>query len=110
MLNALKAIVENAETELKDELLAFIDKELALLEKRAVKKADPEKAERKTQVLKILTESVEPLAPAAITEKYREITGIGLTTQKIVPILKELLFENAIVRNQKGKVVTYGLV
>lgn len=98
-LTAIKALVVDNE-----ELTAFVDNELALLNKRknTISKAQKEKAEANAKIAEAI---VDFLANA--TEALPTMTisiAVGISPQKATPILKNLVSEGRLkVTNVKNK-------
>lgn len=99
--NQLKAIPEVAENA---DLVAFIDHEIELLQKKSANKKPAKKSDEylalKQTVANALTDE-----PKTITEIINSTEGLkGLNTQKIVPIMKDLVAEGSAARTEeKGK-------
>lgn len=99
--NQLKAIPEVAEN---TELVEFIDHEIDLLQKKSANKKPAKKSDEylalKQTVANALTDE-----PRTISEIINSTEGLkGLNTQKITPIMKDLVAEGSARRtDEKGK-------
>lgn len=99
--NQILAISEVAEN---SELVEFINHEIELLQKKSASKKSAKKSEEfialKNIVAGVLTD--EPMTISEIIKSSNALTGI--TTQKLVPIFKELVLDGVAQRiEEKGK-------
>lgn len=95
--NAIRAIVsDNAE------LVAFIDHELELLDRKNSRRSDKPTAKQlvnkqiKDVIVEVLTDATAPMAIADIIADDPELTG--MTTQKVSALLTQLITEGQVVR------------
>lgn len=98
VLRVMVANAEMAEAE-KDGALAFIDREIELLNKKSNNSRDTKKqAENKALAEVVLAELGKIGKPMAIAEliKASEVLG-AYTTQKLTPIMKTLVTEQKVV-------------
>ena len=98
VLRVMVANAEMAEAE-KDGALAFIDREVELLNKKSNNSRDTKKqAENKALAEVVLAELGKIGKPMAIAEliKASEVLG-AYTTQKLTPIMKTLVTEQKVV-------------
>lgn len=103
---ALSRVVVNSNIsdDEKVRLSEFISHEIALLDKRHAK-SGPTKAQRlnegvKTDILNTLSDS-EGLRATEIAN------ALGLSVQKVTALLRQMVEENLVVREQDKKVVTF---
>jgi hypothetical protein len=111
----IKDIVVNAESEKKDEVLAFIDKQVELLDAKAAK-AQEKAAEKKAEgdelravVLSVVTDELQ-----SADDITAQIDGEGITKAKVVARLAQLVKAETVVKDtiktdDGRKVVAYKL-
>jgi hypothetical protein len=111
----IKGIVENSDSEQKDEVLAFIDKQVELLDAKAAK-AQEKAAEKKAEgdelrgvVLSVVTDELQ-----SADDITAQIDGEGITKAKIVARLAQLVKAETVVKDtiktsDGRKVVAYKL-
>lgn len=119
----VRAIVENSNVENKADILAFIDHEVELLDKKSGKsKATPTQAANAV-TLNIIKEVLSGLdKPATITElltdarlqSYTETTKdgdkvIAMTNQKLSSLVKKLVDAGEVVRTEEKKKAYFSL-
>ena len=112
----LTEIVEATEVEMKEELLAFIDKEVSLIDAKA-EKAKARAAEKKAEgdalrdaVQAVLTEEYQTINDIASQVEGEEITKAKITA-RLTSLVKNGLAEKADVKTEDGKTVkAYKLV
>lgn len=97
----LKGVVENSNIDIKDELIEFIDKQITLINNKAIK-AKEKAAEKKANgdELKITVE-------AALTDEYQTIAGIteqiddeNVSKAKVTARLTQLVNEGLAVKEE----------
>lgn len=111
VLRVMVANAEMAEAE-KDGALAFIDREVELLNKKSSNSRDTKKKEENKALAEVvLTELGKIGKPMAIAEliKASEVLG-AYTTQKLTPILKALKDEQRVVMTTEKKRNYYSVV
>lgn len=88
----LKTIVEGIEVENKEDLLAFIDRELELIENKSIK-AKERAAEKKAEgdELRAAVKAILTTENQTIDEIFGQIEGEDLTKAKIVARLTQLV-------------------
>jgi hypothetical protein len=111
----IKGIVENSDSEQKDEVLAFIDKQVELLDAKAAK-AQEKAAEKKAEgdelravVLSVVTDELQ-----SADDITAQIDGEGITKAKVVARLAQLVKAETVVKDtiktdDGRKVVAYKL-
>ena len=112
----LTEIVEATEVEMKEDLLAFIDKEVNLIDAKA-EKAKARAAEKKAEgdalrdaVQAVLTEEYQTINDIASQVEGEEITKAKITA-RLTSLVKNGLAEKADVKTEDGKTVkAYKLV
>lgn len=112
----LTEIVEATEVEMKEDLLAFIDKEVSLIDAKA-EKAKARAAEKKAEgdalrdaVQAVLTEEYQTINDIASQVEGEEITKAKITA-RLTSLVKNGLAEKADVKTEDGKTVkAYKLV
>ena len=112
----LTEIVEATEVEMKEDLLAFIDKEVSLIDAKAGK-AKARAAEKKAEgdalrdaVQAVLTEEYQTINDIASQVEGEEITKAKITA-RLTSLVKNGLAEKADVKTEDGKTVkAYKLV
>jgi len=88
-----------------EDIVAFIDHEIELLDHKANTKPGPTKAQIandivKTDILCVLMDS----GPRRATE----IAGVlGLSVQKVTALLRQMVMADTVERDQDGKVITF---
>lgn len=97
----LKGVVENSNIDIKDELIEFIDKQITLINNKAIK-AKEKAAEKKANgdELKITVE-------AALTDEYQTIAGIteqiddeNVSKAKVTARLTQLVNEGLAIKEE----------
>lgn len=112
----LTEIVEATEVEMKEDLLAFIDKEVSLIDAKA-EKAKARAAEKKAEgdalrdaVQAVLTKEYQTINDIASQVEGEEITKAKITA-RLTSLVKNGLAEKADVKTEDGKTVkAYKLV
>ena len=112
----LTEIVEATEVEMKEDLLAFIDKEVSLIDAKA-EKAKARAAEKKAEgdalrdaVQAVLTEEYQTINDIASQVEGEEITKAKITA-RLTSLVKNGLAEKVDVKTEDGKTVkAYKLV
>mgnify|MGYP003554256831 CR=1 FL=1 len=112
----LTEIVGATEVEMKEDLLAFIDKEVSLIDAKA-EKAKARAAEKKAEgdalrdaVQAVLTEEYQTINDIASQVEGEEITKAKITA-RLTSLVKNGLAEKADVKTEDGKTVkAYKLV
>ena len=112
----LTEIVEATEVEMKEDLLAFINKEVSLIDAKA-EKAKARAAEKKAEgdalrdaVQSVLTEEYQTINDIASQVEGEEITKAKITA-RLTSLVKNGLAEKADVKTEDGKTVkAYKLV
>ena len=112
----LTEIVGTTEVEMKEDLLAFIDKEVSLIDAKA-EKAKARAAEKKAEgdalrdaVQAVLTEEYQTINDIASQVEGEEITKAKITA-RLTSLVKNGLAEKADVKTEDGKTVkAYKLV
>lgn len=112
----LAEIVGATEVEMKEDLLAFIDKEVSLIDAKA-EKAKARAAEKKAEgdalrdaVQAVLTEEYQTINDIASQVEGEEITKAKITA-RLTSLVKNGLAEKADVKTEDGKTVkAYKLV
>jgi hypothetical protein len=99
--NQLKAIPEVAENA---ELVEFIDHEIDLLQKKSASKKPAKKSDEYLALKQTVANALSD-EPRTISEIINSTEGLkGLNTQKITPIMKDLVAEGSAMRTEdKGK-------
>ena len=110
----LRVLVDNAEMEKeeKDGALAFIDREVELLNKKSNNSRDTKKQEENKALAEVVLAELGKIGkPMAIAEliKASEVLG-AYTTQKLTPILKALKDEQRVVMTTEKKRNYYSVV
>lgn len=110
----LRVLVDNAEMkeEEKDGALAFIDREVELLNKKSNNSRDTKKQEENKALAEVVLAELGKIGkPMAIAEliKASEVLG-AYTTQKLTPILKALKDEQRVVMTTEKKRNYYSVV
>lgn len=110
----LRVLVDNAEMEKeeKDGALAFIDREVELLNKKSNNSRDTKKQEENKALAEVVLAELGKIGkPIAIAEliKASEVLGV-YTTQKLTPILKALKDEQRVVMTTEKKRNYYSVV
>ena len=105
--NQLKEIVAN-----REDLVAFIDHELELLNKKSTSKT-PSKNQIANEGLKdvivnVLTNATEPMTITDITNANEQL--VGLSNQKISALLIQLIGANLVVRTSDKKKAYFSIV
>lgn len=98
VLRVMVANAEMAEAE-KDGVLAFIDREVELLNKKSNNSRDTKKQEENKALAEVVLAELGKIGkPMAIAEliKASEVLG-AYTTQKLTPIMKTLVTEQKVV-------------
>lgn len=111
----LKTIVEGIEVENKEDLLAFIDNELKLIENKSIK-AKERAAEKKAEgdELRATVKAILTTENQTIDEIFGQIEGEDLTKAKIVARLTQLVkageAKKEEVKSENGKrIMVYAL-
>lgn len=90
----LAKVVESAKVENKAELLEFIGKEIAMLEKRSSKsgetKKDKEREELKAELLKALKTLKEPVTISDFQSKFPQFMPPKYSNQKISAMFRQM--------------------
>jgi len=100
MFEAIKSV---AEVSANPDMVAFIDKELEALAKRNSKET---KTQKENKVLKeVVFDSLEVIGkPVTVTELIKGSVDLAdLTPQKVVALLKMLVAENRVLRDDSNK-------
>jgi predicted Rossmann fold nucleotide-binding protein DprA/Smf involved in DNA uptake len=97
-----------AECIVQNRLLAFIDHEVELLDRKRTPKGKSakvvaEQAEAMNDIAEVLFESAEPMRATAIA------TATGYSVQKVSAMLRKMVLAGTVAREQDGKVVTFTL-
>jgi hypothetical protein len=89
------AVIENSAIDNKDELSAFITSRIELIDKKAttVTKADKKKAEERAALMADVLDGLETAnKPIKVSDLIKATPNLaGFSTQKITPILTELI-------------------
>ena len=112
----IKDVLEATEIEAKDELLAFVEKQVEMIENKA-EKAKARAAEKKAEgdalrdaVQAVLTEEYQTINDIASQVEGEEITKAKITA-RLTSLVKNGLAEKADVKTEDGKTVkAYKLV
>lgn len=110
----LKTIVENSNVEAKEELLAFVEKQIELLDNKAAK-AKERSAEKKAE-----GDELREVVKSVLTDEYQtadeianQIEGEDITKAKVTARLTQLINNGDAVKEQKSvdgkRVMTYKL-
>ena len=107
----LKVIVENSTADNKDELVAFIDREVELLNKRNASRAGKptKKQTENNAIVEIIYDTLVSLNEAATIEAIKEadVDLAELTPQKISALLKKLVDAGRVVKSYEKKKAYY---
>lgn len=107
----LKVIVENSAVENKDELVAFIDREVELLNKRNASRTDKptKKQTENNAIVKIIYDTLVYLGKASTIETIKDADAdlSELTPQKISALLKKLVDAGKVVKSYEKKKAYY---
>ena len=107
----VRAIVENSAVENKDELIAFIDREVELLNKRNASRTDKptKKQAENNAIVKIIYDTLVYLGKASTIETIKDTDAdlSDYTPQKISALLKKLVDAGKVVKSYEKKKAYY---
>lgn len=109
---AIRELLEAYTGENGEELIAFVDNELALLAKKAASPRKPsaratENANLKTEIVAFLATAPAPLAIKEIQAGMPSLEG--LSNQRIARMLTDLVNDKVVVKEYVKKVPFYGI-
>lgn len=111
-IEMFKALKEIADVKANADYTAFIDNEIALLEKRKANKSNSLTKNQKAN-LGIMNTIVATLGtldkPVTVTELVKAIGDDTLTNQKVSALLKKLVDDNKVVKEYEKKVARFTL-
>ena len=99
--------IDGTECTNKEELLDFLDNEIALLDKRAAKKSGPTQTQKDNEKLK---EDIEDLLFDKGPKRAGEVAAQGgIPVQKATALLKQLVDEKRVARSTNKKVTLFSI-
>lgn len=106
MFVAINSVVANSNSAQKQELLAFIEHEIELLNRRSSSKTQTPKQKEneafKAEILSFLADAEAPMTVGEIMEKCAALEG--LKSQRVTAIMTQMVKANELVRAEvKGK-------
>ena len=108
MLNAIKAVEAVA---MNEEMVAFIDHELELLDKKSSNKKPTATQEAnvaiKDEIVKVLTDADAPMTASEVLKASAEFDG--MSNQKISALLRQLIADGKVVKATDKKKSVFSL-
>lgn len=111
-IEMFKALKEIADVKANADYTAFIDNEIALLEKRKANKSNSLTKNQKANlgIMATITATLGTLdKPVTVTELVKAIGDDTLTNQKVSALLKKLVDDNKVVKEYEKKVARFTL-
>ena len=110
----LMEIVKASEVENSDELVAFIEHEVELLNKKNSRSDKPTKTQLenealKTQIMSVLKSVGRPITVTQLLKETELANNPNLSNQKVSALLTQLRKADAVVRTVEKKVAFYSL-
>lgn len=103
----LRTVVETANTENKDELLSFIDREVELLNHKSAKSGQTKTQKENVAVKESIKEALAQFsAPVTVSEI---MAIVGLSNQKISALLRQMVKAGEVVRTEEKKKAYFAL-
>jgi len=100
----IRAMVEGSGNERKDEILAFIDHEVELLEKKSSKSGQTKTQKENVGIMDTIKEVLVDMGkPVTITEMQADERLAGFSNQKLSALVKQLVAKNEVVRTEDKK-------
>lgn len=111
-IEMFKALKEIADVKANADYTAFIDNEIALLEKRKANKSNSLTKNQKANlgIMATITATLGTLGkPVTVTELVKAIGDDTLTNQKVSALLKKLVDDNKVVKEYEKKIARFTL-
>lgn len=100
----IRAIVEGSGNEREDEILAFIDHEVELLNKKSSKSGQTKTQKENVGIMDTIKEVLVDMGkPVTITEMQADERLAGFSNQKLSALVKQLVAKNEVVRTEDKK-------
>ena len=111
MFKAIKVVVDGTDVENKDEILAFVDHEIELIENRSTSKKPTKTQKENIAIMELIKTALYEVAkPVTITELIAGSPELAqYTPQKISALVKQLKDRGEVVRVEEKKKAYFSL-
>jgi isoleucyl-tRNA synthetase len=107
----VKAIIANSDTASKEELIAFIDREIELINKKSTSKSETPTQKANKLIIETIADCMKTLdVPITVTDLKNSFIALNnFTTQKLSVLLAKMVKDGRVIRTEDKKKTYFSL-